>query len=207
MSEPSDNSGSLLLVHSHYGEVPGLFTLALERDDAVVVRERELTPEHFARARGLITTSHLDQIGFMNYAPQLARLMARGGRWVFNGHIMRPFLAGLQSYIPIAKARRADLVLTRLNEHPIFAGIDQPSFEENKGVAGFYGRGHNPLPQGALAINGIGPDKLPIDWEWTLPGGGRMFSHAGNDIGGMGGPNPNHALVAPRLIAWTMGEI
>ena len=24
-------------------------------------------------------------------------------------------------------------------------------------------------------INGIGPDRLPIDWEWRLPSGGRIF--------------------------------
>ncbi|MCR6636672.1 hypothetical protein [Devosia sp.] len=199
-------SGALLLIHSHYGEPPGLFTLALERGDAVIVRERDLTPAHFAAARGLTTTSHLDQLGLMHFADDLEAFMARGGRWFFNGHILRPFLKGLGIYEPIAKAKRADLVLTRLNEHPIFAGIDQPSFEENRGVAGFYGRGHNPLPEGALAINGIGPQNLPIDWEWTLPSGGKMFSHAGNDVGGMGGPNPNHALLAPRILAWTMGE-
>lgn len=200
-------SSQLLLIHSHYGDAPTLFNLAMERGDAVIVRERDLTPAHFERAKGLITTSHLDQLGFLTFRPQLDALLARGGRWFFNGHILRELVSGLGIYQPIIKAKRVDLALTRLNAHPIFEGIDQPSFEENRGVAGFYGRGHNPLPSGALAINGIGPNHLPIDWDWTLPGGGRMFSHAGNDIGGMGGPNPNHALVAPRILAWTMGEL
>lgn len=200
-------AGSLLLIHSHYGEPPDLFSLALKRNDALIVRERDLIPAHIEQARGIITTSHLDQHGFFAYRQQLFDFMARGGRWFFNGHILRPFLPGLVNYIAIPKARRADLVLTRLNEHPIFEGIDQTCFEENRGVAGFYGRGHNPLPPGALAVNGIGPLKQPIDWDWTLPGAGRMFSHAGNDIGVINGPNPNHALIAPRIIAWTMGEI
>ncbi len=207
MGNTAPSGGNLLLIHSHYGEPPGLFTLALERGDAVIVRERDLTPAHFEGARGLITTSHLDQLGFMAHFDALAGLMDRGGRWFFNGHILRPLLAGLGNYLPIEKAKRADLVLTRINEHPIFEGVDQPSFEENNGVAGFYGRGHNPLPSGALPINGIGPQKLPIDWEWTLPSGGKMFSHAGNDVGGMAGPNPTRALIAPRILAWTMGEI
>lgn len=206
MSQPHPTA-RLLLVHSHYGEVPSLFQLALERGGAAVVRQRDLTAAHFENAAGLITTSHLDQVGFMAFASQLADLLDRGGRWFFNGHFLRPLLPGLGLYQPIVRARRADLVLTRLSEHPIFAGIEQSSFEENRGVAGFYGRGHNPLPDGALAINGIGPDRLPIDWEWTLPSSGRLFSHAGNDIGGMGGPNPSHAVVAPRIIAWTVGDL
>jgi hypothetical protein len=198
---------SLLLVHSHYGDPPGLFQLAVAKNLGTIVRERDLTPGHFDRATGLITTSHLDQIGFMDRSESVQKLLARGKNWFFNGHILREMIPGLENYIPIVRARRADLVLTRLHDHPIFEGIDQQSFEENKGVAGFYGRGHNPLPAGAVAINGIGPDKLPVDWEWSLPGGGRMFSHAGNDIGGMGGPNKTHELVAPRIIAWTLGEL
>lgn len=207
MSRTDDKSGRLLLVHSHFGPAPDLFALAMERNDALLVRERDLSPHLFATARGLITTSHLDQVGFMQFSDALATFMARGGRWFFNGHIMRPFLAGLEPFLPIPRARRTDLTLTRLAEHPIFSGIEQSDFEENNGVAGFYGRGHNPMPQGARAINGIGPDRHPIDWEWTLPAGGKMFSHAGNDIGGMKGPNPNHAIVGPRIIAWTTGEL
>ena len=207
MPETSPNGSQLLLIHSHYGTPPSLFKLALKRDDAVMIRERDLTSEHFAAAKGLITTSHIDQIGLLAFAEDLGALLARGGRWFFNGHILRPLVPGLQTYVPIQQAKRADLVLARINEHPIYEGIDQPSFEENRGVAGFYGRGHNPLPTGARAINGIGPEKLPIDCEWTVPGGGKMFSHAGNDVGGMEGPNPNHKVVAPRIVAWTMGEL
>lgn len=207
MPELSPNGGQLLLIHSHYGAPPDLFGLAMERGDAVTVRQKDLTSAHFAAAKGLITTSHVDQIGLLEFSDDLLALLARGGRWFFNGHILRELVPGLGIYQPIQKAKRSDLVLTRINEHAIFEGVDQPSFEENKGVAGFYGRGHNPLPEGGLVINGIGPDKLPIDWEWTVAGGGKMFSHAGNDIGGMSGPNPNHKLVAPRILAWTMGEL
>ncbi len=198
---------SLLLVHSHYGDPPGLFQLAVEKNLGTIVRERDLTPAHFDRATGLITTSHLDQIGFMSRSESVQKLLARGKNWFFNGHILRELIPGLGIFVPIIAARRADLVLTRLNEHPIFEGIDQKSFEENKGVAGFYGRGHNPLPSGALPVNGVGPDRHPIDWEWRPPGGGAIFSHAGNDLGGMGGPNSTHERVAPRIIAWTLGEL
>lgn len=197
----------ILLVHSHYGAPPGLFALAEERGLGAVVRERDLTREHFNRAFGLVTTSHLDQIGFLRWSEAVQALLDRGGRWFCNGHIVRELIPGLRAYVPIAQAKRADLVLTAIAEHPIFEGVERSSFEESRGVAGFYGRGHNPPPDGAAAITGVGPERLPLDWEWTLPSGGRMFSHAGNDMGGMGGPDPAHDKVAPRILDWTLGRL
>lgn len=46
---------------------------------------------------------------------------------------------------------------------------------------------------GALAVDGVGPLALPVDWKWRTPGGGKMFSHARNDIGGMSWVNNAHA--------------
>lgn len=201
-------SKSLLLIHSHYGTPSGLFQLAVEQGVGKVVRERDLTRAHFDEAAGVITTTHLDQPGFLACSDAVQALLQRGGRWFYNGHVMRELIPGLQTFQPIVRAKRVDLVLTRLNEHPIFEGIEQKSFEENKGVAGFYGRGHNPLPEGAVVINGVGPNQFPLDWEWNVPGGGKMFSHAGNDIGvAMAGVNPTHAVVAPRILAWTLGDL
>jgi hypothetical protein len=135
-------------------------------------------------------------------------LLDRGGRWFFNGHMLRPFMPGLGLYTPLTKPiRRPDFALTRLNDHPIFAGIDQNSLEESRGVAGFYGRGHNALPEGGLAVNGISAALFPIDWEWRRPAGGRIFSHAGNDLGGMGGEGGIGALLTQRVLAWCAGEI
>ena len=32
----------------------------------------------------------------------------------------------------------------------------------------------------------LGPAKVPVDWVWARPAGGRIFSHAGNDLGALG---------------------
>ena len=200
-------TGYLLLIHSDYGDVPPLFESALERGSALVVRERTLSAEHFAGACGLITTMHLDQNGFMDHRDAMQDLLARGGRWFFNGHILRPLLPGLRIYQPIPNAKRADLIMKRLFDHPIFANVEQEDLEETKGVAGFYGRGCNPLPDGAVAVNGLGPDLLPVDWEWVLPSGGRIFSHAGNDLAGMGAANGIDKILMDRIVAWTRGDL
>lgn len=200
---------SVLLIHSHFGSLAGAYAEAAAEGRLRVVRECDLGTADFEGASGLLTTTHLDQIGFLNHVAVVSALLARGGRWFFNGHMLRRLLPGLDLYVPLERPKRADLTLTRLNEHPIFAGIEQKRLEENNGVAGFYGRGHNPLPAGGVAVNGIGPDRLPIDWEWAPPGGGRIFSHAGNDIGGpddADGSRGTAGVPLRRIIAWCAGE-
>ena len=198
---------SVLYIHSHYGMTEPLVGRAVAEGKVRLVRERELTARHFAEASGLITTIHLDQIGFLHHAASVQALLDRGGRWVFNGHMLRPVVPGLGAYVPLATPRRADYALTRLAEHPVFAGIDQKTLEENRGVAGFYGRGHNPLPPGATPINGLGPDHLPIDWDWALPGGGHILSHAGNEFWSSGDDDATKQLLADRAVAWASKEL
>ncbi|MBN9304745.1 MAG: hypothetical protein BGO82_11445 [Devosia sp. 67-54] len=198
---------SILYIQSHSGGPGAGVARAAQAGDVAIVRERELTPDQIEAADGLITTTHLDQIGWLAYAVPVQRLLARGGRWVFNGHILRPFLPGLAVYMPLLAPKREDLALTRLGEHPIFAGIDQQLLAKNRGVAGFYGRGHNPMPPGATAINGLGPGHLPIDWHWRLPTGGEMLVHAGNEFWGCGDDAELKDLLVYRTIAWTGGRL
>lgn len=198
---------TVLLIHSTFGPAPEPYAELAQLNSIRIVRDRELTAGGLDEATGLITGIHLDQDGLFAQSEALQALLDRGGRLFFNGHIMRPLVDGLRPYVPLERPNRASYTLTRLSEHPIFSGIDQRSLEENRGVAGFYGRGHNPMPEGARAINGIGPALLPIDWEWTLPGGGKMFCHSGNDIGGMSRDSGHAALLMERVTAWCAGEI
>ncbi len=197
---------TLLCIQSHSGKPGVTFQQAAGRGDARVIRQPQLTRDHLAQARGLITTMHLDQIGLMGFAADLAAFLDRGGRWFFNGHMLREFVPGLGVYQPIPQAGREDLRLTPLAQHAVFAGIDRARLGARKGVAGFYGRGANPLPVGATAVTGVGPGRLPLDWDWARPEGGRLFSHAGNDLPGACEARADSQRLADNVIAWTLAE-
>ena len=197
---------SVLFVNAHSGMAEALFDKPVAEGRLRRVRQCDLTAADFAEASGLITTMYLDQIGLLQHTGSIQALLARGGRWVFNGHVLRALVPGLGVYVPLPAPSRADFALTRLSEHPIFAGIDQKALELNRGVAGFYGRGHNPIPAGATAINGIGPQVLPIDWDWARPEGGRIFAHAGNDFWHNGDDVALHHVLADRAVAWASGR-
>ncbi|MBP1860497.1 hypothetical protein [Rhizobium herbae] len=200
---------TILFIQSHYQDPFNMgaepFAEAVAQDLMTVVRETDLRDEHFATARGLITTTHLDQIGFQRFIPAVTGFLDHGGRWIYNGHILRPVLPELSTYIPMPQPRRADLVQTRVFDHPVFAGVDQTKLETNHGVAGFYGRGHNPLPAGAVAINVFGPSAVPVDWIWKRPDGGELLSHAGNEFWGCGDDTDVKRQLADRAVAWLCG--
>ena len=199
---------SVLLIQSHNGPIPKPMVGPAGYRRIEIVSDSELTDARILSADGIITTMHLDQVGFARHKQALAAFFADGGRLFFNGHILKPFVDGLETYRPLLSRTRADFQLQRLAPHPVFAGIDPAEMVTRRGVAGFYGRGHNPLPKGAKALTGLGPLRQPIDWEWNLPGGGAIFSHAGNDLWSMAPEGSDGAgAFATRIVDWTWGEL
>lgn len=197
---------STIYVKSAYGKAsPGIVEAA--RGEAVIVEQSDLTAEMLGAHDGLITGQQLDQDAMLALKPALEAFLDRGGRWFFNGHMVRPLVDGMAQYRPIAEPKRADFDLAAINAHPIYDGIDLTKLETNKGVAGFYGRGCNPLPEGAVAVNGLGAARVPVDWVWARSKGGRIFSHSGNDLAGMGLEWGLAPELSARILAWANGGL
>jgi hypothetical protein len=195
-----------LLIRSHHGDLSRPFAAMIAEGRLSARWEWAVEREHIASAAGILTTMHLDQIRALGWRDAFACLLDRGGRVLVNGHVAKPFIAGLEPFIPLASRSRADLTIHLLADHPVFAGLDRLAWRTSRGVAGFYGRGHNPMPEGGIALTGIGPDRRPIDWVWHRPRGGSVFSHAGNDLWGMSDHAGLAAQVAVNAVAWTAGE-
>ncbi|WP_416067072.1 hypothetical protein ACK9YZ_29270 [Rhizobium sp. ZK1] len=170
-----------------------------------IVEQPALTADMLLAHKGLITGNQFDQNAMLLMREALAAFLDADGRWFFNGHMVRPLVDGMSQYRPIEAPKRADFDLSSVNAHPLFSGIELAKIETNKGVAGFYGRGCNPPPEGAVAVNGLGAAQVPVDWIWARPRGGRIFSHAGNDLGSMGLEWNLSGELTRRMIDWTLG--
>ncbi|MFN4011717.1 MAG: hypothetical protein ACK4K8_17340 [Pannonibacter sp.] len=193
---------TVLVLNSGFAEPPA----TVRSHPAVrIVSQASLCVEDLAAAKGFVTGNLLDQNALLAFKPDLEAFLDRGGRWFFNGHIVRPLLDGLGIYQPMIAPKRADFTLHRLSEHPILAGLALEKLETNRGVAGFYGRGANPLPAGAVAVTGLAGGTVPVDWVWPRPRGGRVFSHAGNDLGQMGLEWDLAPLLQTRILDWAAG--
>nr|WP_272213677.1 hypothetical protein [Marinicella sp. W31]MDC2879633.1 hypothetical protein [Marinicella sp. W31] len=196
---------SVLYVKSAYVGPSKTFRVAEAEGLVTIVAQSDLSAEHLASHRGLITGNQLDQNAMLALKQALTAFLDCGGRWFFNGHMLRPLVDGMPQYRPIAEPKRADFDLAAVNAHPVFDGIDLKKLETNNGVAGFYGRGCNPPPEGAVVVNGLGPEYVPVDWVWARPKGGRIFSHAGNDLATMGREWDLPPTLAERIIQWANG--
>ncbi|MCW5721434.1 MAG: hypothetical protein KIS86_09855 [Devosia sp.] len=123
-----------------------------------------------------------DQVHLGEISGKLAAYLDAGGTLLINGHVARPFLPELRRYEPMAKRGLNELTIHRESAHPLFEGISAASLTLRKGVAGFYGRGSNPPPEGALVIHSVGPDHVAVDWLYERPQGGRIFVHSGVEL-------------------------
>ncbi|MFI5720746.1 hypothetical protein [Nocardia sp. NPDC051750] len=145
---------------------------------------------------GIYFDGDVDQEFLVEQRPLLDSFVTRGGRVLVNGHVQRLFLDGLTRWRKLEFRNPPDLALTRVSEHPVWAGTDPKSFLYNTGrsgpvpfaelerigVAGFYGRGcYLDLPEGARIVHTIGRTAAPIDYDYRL-GAGRVLVHGGNDL-------------------------
>lgn len=161
-----------------------------------VVDLYDLASIELDRYRGLILGTGSDQRFLKQHAPLLESWAHAGGRILYSGHPVEPFLAYMPSWRKLHFRGIEDIWLTALDPHPIWEGVDRRdlllrtgvpgphSFEELLlvGVGGFYARNYlADLPQHARAITGIGPGRLPVDVSYPM-GKGEVIVHCGNDL-------------------------
>lgn len=148
---------------------------------------------------------HADQRYLVTQQGKLEAFLARGGTLVICGHVMYPFLPELTQFVPMAVRSVEDYRVWRVREHPIFAGVDTDDLTFRKGVAGFYGRGHNPPPPYAQILHRLGsPDGVPADFVYQRPGGGRVFVHGGNNLWMISLTDEANSArhIEPQLLDW-----
>lgn len=172
------------------------------KKDLVLIHETKLQEFDPKSLGTLLVGANLDQILFAKQKSWIENFLATNGTLVFNGHIAYPFLPELKKFRALPKRTREELTISPIQEHKIFAGVDFLDLSCRRGVYGFYGRGENPPPKGAIAINRIGTGDFVVDWLWELPTGGRIFMHSGNSMWMYHGGDSSAAKVAEQLIDW-----
>lgn len=174
--------------------------------NAVHIDHYKLETVDLSGFAALMLPAHLDQRFFGSLRQKIEAFLAQGRTLVFNGHVAWPMLPEFKPFIPLEKGSLENLIIHRLRDHPIFDDVDPQHLTYRRGVAGFYARGYNPPPQGAVAVNGVGPEKLPCDWVYKRPEGGRIFMHAGNDLWMYAGSDDTTARILPQLCRWAISQ-
>lgn len=154
----------------------------------------------------ILISAHVDQIALQKQHHQLQFFLEQGGVFVINGHITYPFLDELCAFIPLKDQRLDNLRIKRLNKHAIFEGVSVDDLTFRRGVAGFYGRGYNPAPEGSLLIHAVGEGMYPVDWLYHHSSGGAILMHSSNDIWMHAADKTSARHIAPQLLSWLLEE-
>lgn len=181
------------------GDLPDIMGFVEDADEIGHYDLHETALDTYA---ALMLPAHLDQIYLGEIAGHVEDFLDGGGTLVFNGHVARPMLPELRPFVPLPRIDLVHLEVHRLTPHPVFEGVDPRDLTFQRGVAGFYARGHNPPPDGAVPLNGLGPDRAPCDWLYERPRGGRILVHSGNDLWMYAGVASTASRIVPQLCAW-----
>ncbi|ADZ71205.1 hypothetical protein [Polymorphum gilvum] len=175
-------------------------------DDLDQIDHYDLETADLGAYRALLVPAHLDQRFFGTLTGKITTFLNAGGTLVFNGHVAWPMLPEFRPFQVLDRVTLDTLQVHRLADHPVFEGVDPQHLTLRRGVAGFYARGHNPMPEGAVALHGLGPDRAPCDWVYHRPQGGRILMHAGNDLWMYAGSSDTTARIVPQLCRWAAGR-
>lgn len=163
---------------------------------------RDVSAPTLAGRTAILVEAHIDQRALLALKPALTRHLDQGGTLVFNGHLIYPLVDGLESFQVAEQRGVKDLQVIRVNPHPVFAGVDCHDLSFRRGVSGFYGRGANPAPEGALVLHRLAAQALPVDWVWQRPQGGQIFMHGGNTMWMYQNDPTSAARIVPQLLDW-----
>jgi hypothetical protein len=175
-------------------------------DDLDQIDHYALAEADLSRYRALLVPAHLDQRFFGTLMDRITAFLDGGGTLVFNGHVAWPMLPEFHTFQVLPEVTLETLEVHRVAAHPVFEGVDPRELTYRRGVAGFYARGHNPPPEGAVTLHGLGPSRVPCDWVYERPRGGRVLMHAGNDLWMYAGSSDTTARIVPQLCRWAATE-
>jgi hypothetical protein len=124
---------------------------------------------------------------------------------VFSGNLFRPWLPGGSNFVPKEVRSHLDYTVSLHQPHPIFDGVTSYDMTFNKGVSGFFARGHHPLPEGAEVLLTL-PGGEPITYIDRHSTKGTLLVHSGNDLFGNGSTEKTSGRIAPQLLKWVREE-
>ncbi len=182
-------------------ELPG-FVKSLHARGIRSESVRDISSKELAQCEILLIEAHVDQKALLGMKDGLTACLDAGGTIVFNGQLVYPLFDSVGLFQVASGRGRDDLIIERVNEHPVFDGVDCYDMSLRRGVAGFYARGANPPPPEAEILHRLVKDGSPIDWIWQRRQGGQLLMHSGNTMWMYLDDKTSAARIAPQLLDW-----
>lgn len=153
----------------------------------------------------LVITGLIDQEFLYRHKEKIREFLDMKKVLVFGGNLFLDWLPGGSSFVPKTIRNHNDYDVSITKPHPIFEGVKTEDMTYNKGVAGFFARGHHPLPEGAEVLLNL-PGGEPITYIDRHSTNGTILVHAGGDLFGYNSPVKSTGRIAFQLTQWVRDE-
>lgn len=117
-------------------------TLEGENFNIELVPQYEISDYNFSKFDVMMVPNFIDQENLMMHKNVIEAFLSEGKIVAFFGHLFRPWLPGAPLFMPEKIKHFSDYNLYSVNDSPIFKGVLTEDMTFNKGVAGFFARGH-----------------------------------------------------------------
>jgi hypothetical protein len=154
---------------------------------------------------GLVVSGQADQELLYRNRHLIRHYLEAGGVVAFSGHLTRRWLPGAACFEPKEIDSHADYEVVEATPHPVFEGVSMADLTYQRGVAGFFARGHNPPPAHATTLLRLA-DGEPIVYVDTESTPGTIFVHSGNDLISFGRRSSTAARVPEQLSEWIRSQ-
>lgn len=154
----------------------------------------------------LVINSFIDQEFLYEHRHLIREFLDDRKVLIFTGNLFKNWLPGGSNFVPKQINSFQDYVVSVHQSHPIFEGVLEDDMTYNKGVSGFFARGHHPVPEGAEVLLTL-PGGEPINYIDRNSTKGTIFAHVGNDLfGKMNGSPKTTDRIGPQLMQWARDE-
>ncbi|NOU67899.1 phosphate starvation-inducible protein PhoH [Paenibacillus sp. LMG 31461] len=128
----------------------------------------------------LILDEFIDQELMLEHKDRIKAFLDQGNILFFGGQLFRYWIPGASLFVPKTIHSYLDYQVTVL-DHPIFKGVVSDDVTYNKGVAGFFSRGHHPVPEGAEVLLRLAGEE-PTTYIDRHSSQGTIIVHAGRNL-------------------------
>lgn len=171
-----------------------------ERMDLYTLADTDLS-----RYAGLVVSATADQEHLTQHRGAIRDYLDAGGVVIFGGHLHRDWLPGAAPFVPLPTPSLRSYRVTEIADHPVFADVEADDLTFRRGVAGFFARGHHPVPDGAEVLVRLAGGE-PVTYVDRVSTGGTVLVQASCDLLYAGGAGSTAQRLPDQLLDWVHAE-
>lgn len=174
-------------------------------DNFTFIDQYEFPDVNLDEYKCISINAFVDQVMLERNKEKIEQFLAQKKIVVFSGNLYLDWLPGGSTFIPKTINSHLDYVVSVAKPHPIFKGVDSQDMTYNKGVSGFFARGHHPAPEGAEVLLTL-PEGEPIVYIDRKTTEGTILSYVGNDLFGYMINSKSSVQISQQLLQWVHEE-